>query len=128
MPSWLDKCGFSHILPREVGGSGNGRAIAEKWRREMRNLRIKYQSPMYPNTTGTTQLIRKTLSQAVADAIREQILSGQVRMGTRLSQDALPSSLGVSRIPLREALRQLEADGFVLSYPHRRAFGLPSSL
>ena len=94
----------------------------------MRNLRIKYQSPMYPNTTGTTQLIRKTLSQAVADAIREQILSGQLRMGTRLSQDALASSLGVSRIPLREALRQLEAEGFVVIYPHRGAFVVPLSL
>lgn len=62
-----------------------------------------------------------TLTTATMQAIRERILSGAYSEGEPLRQDAIASELGVSRIPVREALRQLEAEGLVTFHPHRGA-------
>ncbi len=55
------------------------------------------------------------------EALRERILRGDYPDGEPLRQDALADELGVSRIPVREALRQLEAEGLVTFNPHRGA-------
>src|SRR5213596_2959 len=55
------------------------------------------------------------------EALRERILRGDFPEGEPLRQDALADELGVSRIPVREALRQLEAEGLVTFSPHRGA-------
>jgi DNA-binding GntR family transcriptional regulator len=55
------------------------------------------------------------------EALRERILRGDYPEGEPLRQDALADDLGVSRIPVREALRQLEAEGLVTFNPHRGA-------
>jgi DNA-binding GntR family transcriptional regulator len=55
------------------------------------------------------------------DALRERILRGAYPDGEPLRQDTLAEELGVSRIPVREALRQLEAEGLVTFSPHRGA-------
>jgi DNA-binding GntR family transcriptional regulator len=55
------------------------------------------------------------------EAVRERILSGAYPEGEPLRQDAIAEELGVSRIPIREALRQLEAEGLVVFNPHRGA-------
>src|SRR4051812_32937267 len=64
---------------------------------------------------------RETLAGMTADAIRERILRGRYPEGEPLRQDAIGIELGVSRIPVREALRQLEAEGLVTFNPHRGA-------
>jgi DNA-binding GntR family transcriptional regulator len=55
----------------------------------------------------------------VADGIRLAILRGQLAPGQVLKQEELAKQFGLSRAPVREALRQLEAEGLVISYPHR---------
>ena len=55
----------------------------------------------------------------VADGIRLAILRGQLAPGQTLKQEELAKQFGLSRAPVREALRQLEAEGLVISYPHR---------
>ena len=70
-------------------------------------------------TGGTVK--RQTVTEAVAEAIRERILAGSYAEGENLRQDALASELGVSRIPIREAFRQLEAEGLVTLHAHRGA-------
>lgn len=55
------------------------------------------------------------------DVLRERILRGGFQEGEPLRQDAIAEELGVSRIPVREALRQLEAEGLVIFNPHRGA-------
>jgi len=55
------------------------------------------------------------------EALRERILRGDYPEGEPLRQDALADELGVSRIPVREALRQLVAEGLVTFSPHRGA-------
>ncbi len=64
---------------------------------------------------------RKTVSDAAADEIRVRILGGDLAEGAQLRQDMLAAEFGVSRIPIREALMQLESEGFVQIVPHRGA-------
>lgn len=66
-------------------------------------------------------LTHLTIQQAVADAVRTRVISGQLPAGTRIDQDALAAEFSVSRMPVREALRQLGAEGFVTIVPHRGA-------
>jgi DNA-binding GntR family transcriptional regulator len=66
-------------------------------------------------------LARQTVASMTLDAIRDGILHGNYAEGEPLRQDALADELGVSRIPIREALRQLEAEGLVTLSPHRGA-------
>ncbi|MCA6126115.1 GntR family transcriptional regulator [Bradyrhizobium sp. WSM 1704] len=58
---------------------------------------------------------------AVRAALRAAISSGQFAPGAQLRQDELAARFGTSRIPVREALRQLEAEGFVTILPNRGA-------
>jgi DNA-binding GntR family transcriptional regulator len=57
----------------------------------------------------------------VREALRRAISSGELAPGVQLRQDELAERFGTSRIPVREALRQLEAEGFVTILPNRGA-------
>jgi DNA-binding GntR family transcriptional regulator len=59
--------------------------------------------------------------QSIVEALRKHVLSGQLAEGTLLNQVALAKEFGVSRIPLREACRQLEAEGLLVFEPGRGA-------
>src|SRR5205823_359800 len=54
-----------------------------------------------------------TTADAVYEALRQSILNGELAPGQRLRSDALANDLSVSRTPVREALRKLEAEGLV---------------
>ncbi len=62
-----------------------------------------------------------TIAQTVAAQIREQILKRQIGGGEPLRQEAIARTFGTSIIPVREALRQLEAEGLVELHSHRGA-------
>jgi DNA-binding GntR family transcriptional regulator len=62
-----------------------------------------------------------SLSQRVAEELRRSILSNRRRPGDRLIEDRLSEELGVSRIPVREALRVLASEGLVEVQPRRGA-------
>jgi DNA-binding GntR family transcriptional regulator len=66
-------------------------------------------------------LKNRTLSSAIADQLRQAILGGAHAAGAQLRQDALAAAFGVSRIPVREALFQLEAEGLIRMVPHKGA-------
>jgi len=66
-------------------------------------------------------ILNRTLGSALVDRLRAEIMEGALAPGTPLRQDALAANYGVSRIPVREALIQLEAEGLVESVPHRGA-------
>jgi DNA-binding GntR family transcriptional regulator len=57
----------------------------------------------------------------VRDGVRKAIFEGRLESGTQLRQDELAERYGTSRIPVREALRQLEAEGLVTIHPNRGA-------
>ncbi|MBD2070188.1 GntR family transcriptional regulator [Leptolyngbya sp. FACHB-671] len=64
---------------------------------------------------------QRSTPDLIADALREAIVQGVFQEGQSLRQDEIAAQFGVSRIPLREALRQLEAEGLVLLSPNRGA-------
>ncbi len=68
------------------------------------------------------RIIRKTAVELVVDDLRSRILSGLIAPGAALRQEALADQLGVSRIPLREAIRLLSSEGLVDVVPHRGAY------
>ncbi len=77
-----------------------------------------------PKTDGhrlNRGLQHRTMAAAAADELRRRIKSGELQEGTALKQEALAEEFGISRIPLREALSQLDAEGFVTIVPHRGA-------
>ena len=61
----------------------------------------------------------KTREEIVADALRDAILRGTFKPGEKLDQSELAEILGVSRSPVREALRTLAAEELVTNVPHR---------
>jgi len=69
----------------------------------------------------------RVLRQEVLVALRAAILSGDIAPGARLLEADVATKMGVSRAPVREAMRQLEQEGLVESFAHRGAVvtGLP---
>lgn len=63
----------------------------------------------------------RTRCQVVTEGLRKDILWGSLDPGRRLSQDEIALRYGVSRIPVREALRLLTAEGLIELKPHREA-------
>lgn len=63
----------------------------------------------------------QTLSERVHDHLKQEILAGRVRPGSELLEVPLSKSFGVSRGPVREALRTLEAEGLVKITPRHSA-------
>lgn len=64
----------------------------------------------------------RPLSSRIADEIRSAVLSGEMRPGMRIRQELLAAKYGASRIPVREALKQLENEGLVVLAPNRGAW------
>jgi DNA-binding GntR family transcriptional regulator len=63
----------------------------------------------------------RTVGDMVYEVLRESILKGVFQPGERLRQDQLAEAIGVSRIPVRSALLQLESDGLITFNPYRGA-------
>ena len=64
---------------------------------------------------------RRGSAQLIADTLREAIIQGRLTAGQPLRQEQLASHFSVSRIPLREALRSLESEGWIEFLPNRGA-------
>src|SRR5580658_10292700 len=69
--------------------------------------------------TPKSQVIpRASLSDAVYERLRDEIVHGQFADGAQLSQVELAERYGVSRIPVREALRRLQSESLVVATPY----------
>ncbi len=64
-------------------------------------------------------IVVRSLSDLTYELVRKRILEGDIAPGSPLRQDAIAEELGVSKIPLREALGRLEQDGLLSSNPNR---------
>ena len=74
--------------------------------------------PTHERTLGESH---SPLTRKVVDTLRDRILSGAAAGGERLVEGRLSEELGVSRMPVREALRQLASEGLVTIEPRRGA-------
>jgi len=62
------------------------------------------------------------LREVVFETLREAIISGQLSPGARMMEVQLAEEMGVSRTPVREAIRKLELEGFVVMIPRKGAY------
>ncbi|WP_313540220.1 GntR family transcriptional regulator [Sphingomonas sp.] len=67
-------------------------------------------------------IVVRTLSEQIFTIVREQIVSGKLPVEQAIRQDALANQLGVSKIPLREALARLEQEGLLVGQANRGYF------
>lgn len=61
----------------------------------------------------------RTMLDIVYNWLRNEIVTGAYKPGTKISQEMIAETLGVSRMPVREAIRRLQAEGLVTSTPHK---------
>ena len=81
---------------------------------------------MAPRADSSSSVIHfGHVQEAVVDGIRDMIVNGELKPGDRLRQDELATTFGVSTMPIREALRQLQAEGLV-SFQARRGAAVSS--
>lgn len=64
----------------------------------------------------------KPLREVVFETLREAIINGTLKPGERMMEIQLAEQLGVSRTPVREAIRKLELEGFVVMIPRKGAY------
>jgi len=78
---------------------------------------------MSERTLNTIKLDNfKPLRDVVFETLREAILKGVIKSGERLMENQLAEEMGVSRTPVREAIRKLEQEGFVVVMPRKGAY------
>lgn len=70
-------------------------------------------------SSGANRFVLPSRQEAVAATLRLDILRGRVAAGARLDIDEIAARHGVSRTPVRDALKQLESEGLVQVLPHR---------
>lgn len=75
-----------------------------------------------PQKGGTLSLTEQSRQQQAYEEIRHRILDGKLLPSTPLSEYQLAAQLEISRTPVREALKRLEHEGLIRSYPGRGAF------
>jgi DNA-binding GntR family transcriptional regulator len=68
------------------------------------------------------KIVRSTTVDLVLEVIRGKILRGELGSGEALRQEALADELGVSRVPIREAITRLQGEGLVTVVPHKGAY------
>jgi DNA-binding GntR family transcriptional regulator len=71
---------------------------------------------------------KKTVTSMVQERVRQAILDGVLPAGSRIDQNQLANDLNVSLVPVREALKMLEGEGFVQIIPRRGAFVTEASI
>ncbi|MBM0236002.1 GntR family transcriptional regulator [Micromonospora sp. ATA32] len=81
-----------------------------------------------PDETARRITPPPSMARLAADAVRKMILTGELQPGDRVVENQLTHQLGVSRPPLREALRVLEQEGLLVQQPRRGVIVVPITL
>lgn len=68
---------------------------------------------------------KQTLREQIADAIRDAIIKGILQPEERVAEAEMANKFNISRTPIREAIRQLETEGFIKVQAHRGAYVAP---
>ena len=80
------------------------------------------------NKTNTMEPIRGTSEEAVYEKIKNAIKKRYIKQGSQLVEGSLAQNLGVSRTPVRIAIKRLESEGLVNTIPNRGAFVITPTL
>lgn len=82
---------------------------------------IAHKSESDPSPKATIKIERQSLHDAILNRLRDMIIEGHLPPGTRLNEGQIGAQLGVSRTPLREAIKFLASEGLVELVPARGA-------
>ena len=77
---------------------------------------------MHINDRSQNMANGKSKKDVAYEYLKERILSGEIEPGSPVSEMAIAQELQISRTPLREAMRELEREGLMISYPDRGSF------
>jgi DNA-binding GntR family transcriptional regulator len=69
-----------------------------------------------------SKIEQRTVGREVVDLLREAIINGKLELGAHLAESELAEQMSVSRIPVREALLELEQEGLIIRQPNRGCF------
>jgi DNA-binding GntR family transcriptional regulator len=94
-----------------------GTLLGKLDRRVVYTVYTRYTAPRHTTQMGS-EMPPATLRQQAYTSLRERLLSGELRAGMQLSEPDLAKQLGMSRTPVREAIRQMENEG-LLEYAPR---------
>lgn len=92
------------------------RAYARNYRLRVKGVRVDLEQM---EKSLETPAVTRTASTIVCDELRNAIMRNRLKGGERLRQDALATQYGVSQMIIREAFRQLTAEGFLKAEPRR---------
>jgi DNA-binding transcriptional regulator YhcF (GntR family) len=115
---WIDRAGnlrFLYIIFDVMNNATDGFPLASGPRAS--------RTPFLPTASAP----RASTSRVIADALRAAIVDGTLAPGAPLRQDAIARHFSVSAIPVREALRQLESEGWAKAAVHKGATVAPLS-
>ncbi|MEX0803449.1 MAG: GntR family transcriptional regulator [Candidatus Binatia bacterium] len=73
---------------------------------------------MAKKITSRSEKQFRSITKLIAEELRGAIVAGKIAPGERLTEDQLTGSLKVGRVPLRDALRRLEAEGYIMAVSH----------
>lgn len=71
--------------------------------------------------SGDDEVEKKTLAEKVLDKLMDWIMEGKIEMGQKLNTDQLAQQLSVSRMPVRDAIKELERKGLIENIPYKGA-------
>ncbi|MDH6293185.1 GntR family transcriptional regulator [Rhodococcus opacus] len=76
----------------------------------------------HPHHTTSSVSLPTSLKKVATHELRRRIFAGHLRPGVKIDQDALAAELGISKLPIREAVSALEGEGFINIAPRRGAY------
>ena len=76
---------------------------------------------MKANSQISIETTYHTMPDIVYSWLRNEIINGEYVPGTKISQEKIANALGVSRMPVREAIRRLQVEGLITNTPHKGA-------
>lgn len=79
-------------------------------------------SPVYALDTSQSLRLGASLTKQVTDLIRRMIIEGELPLGSAISEMALAEKFGISKSPVRSALKELAQEGLVSIYPQRGTY------
>lgn len=82
----------------------------------------KGKSPPNHEESGQDFVAPESLVDRLTDMLRNDIVQGRIRHGEKITEVTLAERLGISRNPIREAVRRLEGTGLLVNYPRRGRF------
>ena len=88
----------------------------------MQNIRLAYNPPMSPLSSPPQSLTPRALYEEVAERLRQRIFARELEPGSWIDEMRLAEEYGISRTPLREALKVLAAEGLVTMKVRRGAY------